>query len=204
MCCCLHGFSSNNKEFFDKIGHLVPPNSVFLKARLRNITCYNNKKYRGWHDYYTAFGDESDCNAEEVISHTDLLETREYLHNMINKLKEESNHIVLIGESQGGCVAIDAALTTHVNVSVIASYCQLYSCTLNDKNFIIQNAKNIHLFHSTVDNVIPWRVTQQNIQKIPINITLVHNHGHAEMSDKYEDFVTSAIRFISQKLNIKL
>ena len=74
-----------------------------------------------WHDYFTDNGGEGGCpDLEEEIDVTQLLQTRSWLHeivmNEIKLLDDDPKRVFIGGASQGGCTALDVALTLPVTI----------------------------------------------------------------------------------------
>eukprot|EP00927_Polykrikos_kofoidii_P066908 TRINITY_DN62470_c0_g1_i1.p1 TRINITY_DN62470_c0_g1~~TRINITY_DN62470_c0_g1_i1.p1 ORF type:complete len:305 (-),score=55.35 TRINITY_DN62470_c0_g1_i1:95-1009(-) len=85
---------------------------VFPTAPLRPITCYSGKTMRGWYDYLS----DRRCSegpVEETISEEDVRATRRWLADFLASQRRtvggSSEPLVLVGHSQGGCMAVDYA-----------------------------------------------------------------------------------------------
>ena len=108
----LHGFNSNGVEFREKLRDALPKwwcdyaQILFVNAPMRRITCYRGAWMRSWHDYYTNFGDDG-ADREEEICVEDLVNIRESLRAFVDDIDKP---VILLGESQGGCVALDLSL----------------------------------------------------------------------------------------------
>ena len=110
---------------------------VFLTAPSRRISCFGEPrpKENAWHDYFTDHGgSEGHPEIEEEINESHLEWTRGQVHKALDaeaaKLNGDTSRIALIGESQGSCCALDAALTYRKRLrGVFCSIGQLYSVT---------------------------------------------------------------------------
>jgi phospholipase/carboxylesterase len=110
---------------------------VFLNAPHRKISCYGQPrpKMPAWHDYYTDHGGrDGRPEVEEEIDAAQLEWTRWQVHAILDsevaRLGGEADRVVLYGESQGGCCAIDCALTYPKRLGgVFLAISQLYSHT---------------------------------------------------------------------------
>ena len=185
----LHGFNSCGKEFKDKIQDLIPAGvrSHFLTAPLRRITVYDNQWYRSWHDYFTNYGDHN-IQKEESIDESHVLEVRYMLHRMIKKEYEKNNTVVVVGESQGACCAIDAGMTSDVPVTVIELYGQRYKMTP------LSNHSKIHAFHGGKDIVIPLKVAQDSLPNT--HFVVAPSFHHAQSGSALFRFMQNAFSLI--------
>lgn len=111
---------------------------VFLAAPHRPITCFGGRETPAWHDYYTDHGGkEGRPNLEEEINLEHLAWSRAQVHAALDDELARlgpagPGKLALVGESQGACVALDAALSYPSNTllaGVFSSYGQLYSHT---------------------------------------------------------------------------
>lgn len=109
---------------------------VFLSAPHRPITCFGGRITPSWHDYFTDHGGpEGQPNLEEEINVEHLAWSRSQVHAALDDELARlgvaaPGKLALLGESQGACVALDAALTYPSNnllAGVFASYGMLYS-----------------------------------------------------------------------------
>jgi predicted esterase len=145
----LHGFSSTPHALHDRwlpglrerlsdgfsYDSLEGVRFVLPPAPVREISCYgtaDRPRYPAWHDYRTA--DRAASGAEEELDLATLEETREQLHELLDveiaALGGDASRVVLGGHSQGGCVAMDAAITYHKTLGgVLVSRGHLYSAT---------------------------------------------------------------------------
>ena len=142
---CLHGFTSSGHEYAEEI---VPQlkarlaleqfsglRFVFLNAPKRRITCYGRSKSNAWHDYFTDHGGEGGCpEIEEEIDLAHLEWTRRQVHNAFDaeaaRLDGDATRVLVVGQSQGACCALDAVLTyKRLLGGAFCSIGQLYSHT---------------------------------------------------------------------------
>jgi predicted esterase len=142
----LHGFTMNGQDhsryWLPRLRRALSPplldslRIVFLTAPKRRISCYPDKPtLHAWHDYLTDHGgDEGRPDLEEEIDETHLAWCRDRIHAHITSEAElvgGINRVALIGESQGACVALDAALTYPYGAiaGVFSSFGMLYRMT---------------------------------------------------------------------------
>ena len=127
----MHGFTDNAKNYAETLLPMLsaelgsseqPPNAhvrfVFLQAPQRRISCYGEPRQRhaAWHDYFTDHGgEEGKPELEEELDTAHLEWTRRQVHRVLDveaaRLSGHTSRLVLLGQSQGSCCAIDAALT---------------------------------------------------------------------------------------------
>ena len=91
---------------------------VFLLSPMRRVSCYkeSDEEMRAWHDYFTDHGgDEGRPEVEEEIDVDHMRWCRARIHAVIDEEAEvlggDASRVALGGQSQGSCVALDAALT---------------------------------------------------------------------------------------------
>jgi predicted esterase len=127
----MHGFTDNAKNYAETLLPMLsaelgsseqPPDAhvrfVFLQAPQRRISCYGEPRQRhaAWHDYFTDHGgEEGKPELEEELDTAHLEWTRRQVHRVLDaeaaRLSGHMSRLVLLGQSQGSCCAIDAALT---------------------------------------------------------------------------------------------
>ena len=182
----LHGFTSNASDFKEKLRDAIPTwwrnhaKIVFLNAPMRRISCYNNQWMRSWHDYYTNYGDLHE-GLEEEIDADDLNRVRHWIGSIINSLDQPA---VILGESQGACVAIDVGYA--YNAPVISLYGQRYRHTPK------QGHVNTSALVGTKDDVIPPKLTMQSLRDTNASIVTANNF-HAEMNTETKAFLKNAL-----------
>ena len=143
----MHGFTDSGRIHSRKWlpalqARLEPPRSpasAWSSSRRRRVTisCFGEPrpKENAWHDYFTDHGgSEGHPEIEEEINESHLEWTRGQVHKALDaeaaKLNGDTSRIALIGESQGSCCALDAALTYRKRLrGVFCSIGQLYSVT---------------------------------------------------------------------------
>ena len=195
----LHGFSSNADEMHAKIHGFFPDwfarnaRFVYLTAPLRRITCYSDGWYRSWHDYFTQYGDVG-VAAEEVIDVDHLRQTRAFLHDVV---RNESRArpgvpVFLLGESQGGCCALDAFLTSELDAlsGVIVSYAMRYSATPMPS---FKRDAPVWFFHSRADGVIPYALAKRSLEGLRAHSVVVDRLPHASVGRAFESFLHVAL-----------
>jgi predicted esterase len=164
----LHGFTMNGRDhsryWLPRLRQALSPpvldslRIVFLTAPKRRISCYpGNPTLHAWHDYLTDHGGrEGRPDLEEEINEQHLVWCRENIHASIASEAElvgGINRVALLGESQGACVALDAALTFPAGAiaGVFSSHGQLYRMSPTPPE-----RTNLHVaaFHGAADSCI--------------------------------------------------
>ena len=185
----LHGFSSNAHEFREKLSLPDDPGlrTVFVNAPVLPITCYGGRRMRSWHDYLTNHGDVGDAVEEKVAG---LDRTRDHLRHVVERERRRApdRPVVLVGESQGACVAIDLAATTVPDVAVVAMYGQRYAESLPRWPF------PLYSLHGGRDTVIPTSVALESLAPLsPARVLVDPNASHAEYGDAAASFLREAV-----------
>ncbi len=188
---CLHGFNSNGEEFKFKLMKSIPLeiqqniDFIFLKAPLINITCYNDDRYRAWHDYYSDFASIGRSDKEELINNDDLYNLRTYVQKLISHEIKNNRKVLVLGESQGGCCALDICLSfKEYEIPCIVFYGHKYSVTP------IYSSPPVYMFHSTNDNIINISLTKKSIENISnVNLSICQNYHHSQFGPKTNLFI---------------
>lgn len=156
----VHGLGSNAQSVTEHWLYLFDRSTtklIFLQAPVRYVTCYG-QRMRSWHDYYT---DNSECNEEDMRNETDLANTRDYIHGIIEKERVSPDCIFLWGQSQGACCALDAALSFKQKIGgIFMSFGMLYSTTIQ------LSTPPIYAFHGENDTIIPYKLFKKSMKNI--------------------------------------
>ena len=136
---------------------------IFLSAPTRAVSCYGTPRPRlsAWHDYYTDHGGAG-CrpDLEEEIDVRQLESCRAQIHAVITSEASvvDLSRIALIGTSQGGCVALDAALTYPQGErlgGVFCSFGHLYTHSPSPLELPVERQRlRIAAFHGAADQCI--------------------------------------------------
>lgn len=190
----LHGFNSNATEFREKLAHVwdaewaEQTRMVFLTAPLRRISCYGNAWYRSWHNYFTSYGDSGVAHEEEIDMH-DLRETRRYVQQIVEAEKLLTSRVILVGESQGACCAIDAGM--QLGVPVIALYGQRYVHTPLNARI------PIYAFWGGRDTIISPHISMASLQGAHLTFVIGSTYTHADVGSKLSKFCNKAMQSIT-------
>ena len=190
----LHGFTSNAQQFRDKLEAVFPgaikqnARVLFPNAPLRAISCYDGRKHRSWHDYFSNYGDSGE-NKEESIDVAQLDETSTEIGSMVCTERKRSKHVWLLGESQGACVALDAAI--RARAPVIMLYGQRYTSTSTQSDATI-----VYSFHGGHDTVIPSTIGIKSLNGMSgrVHTTIAQGYEHAEVGEAVAKFLQRTVR----------
>lgn len=190
---CVHGFNSTALSFERKLLPTLPAwfkkhaRIVFLQAPILSITCYGGQRARSWHDYLTNHGDYG-VEREERIDVRDLRTSGLRIADAV--IKEEVRPTFLIGESQGGCVALEAAslLDEDQLNGVILLYAQRYTHTAPVVDL------PLHSFHSYSDTIIPARLAIRSLTDYTrLKMVCGMNNSHAAINANVQRFLHSSL-----------
>ena len=213
----LHGFTNTGKRYgggwvptlrqllgAGKLGSLK---IVWLNAPVRAVSCYGDERPRlpAWHDYFTDHGgEEGRPELEEEIDVEHLKWSREMIHAVLDAeaaaLGGDFGRVAIGGQSQGGCMAIDVALT-HPRGGELAgcflSFGQLYSATPVPTD---RAALRVVAFHGAADRIISVGLAMRSYAKLAdagmrhMRVNVEPGLGHSEPSDAESAVLTSALR----------
>ena len=162
---------------------------VFLTAPLRRISCYGGAYRRSWHDYFTAHGDRGEA-VEENIDEADLAAASAAVAARVEAERRRTPHVWVLGESQGGCTALDVATATAAPAIVI--YAQRYMATRRRRC----GAPRVWSFHGGDDRVI---CPDLAIPSLPAGarVRVARGYTHASTGAALSRFLRDAIRELS-------
>ena len=121
----------------------------------------------------------------------------------VARLGGDASRVAIGGASQGGCTAIDAALTYRARLAgVVASHAQLYSCTPVPSR---RSGLSIHTFNGAADRCIAASLALRSYSglidagfyalRIHVEPALTHcEHSEAEMRWLTEALLTFGVR----------
>lgn len=181
---------------------------VFLIAPMRLISCYGEPRETmcAWHDYFTDHGgDEGRPEIEEDIDVEQLIWCRNRIHEVIEQeaslLGGDIAKVAIGGQSQGSCVALDAALTLPPGRTlggVFASCGHLYSSTP------VMPVETVTLpivaYHGAGDRCIAAGLALRSYARIldagyhQFRMHLEPRLGHCEPSKSEGDVLAAALR----------
>ena len=189
---CLHGFQSNGPEFKSKMEAVFSPSvkaltkRIYLQAPSIPISCYENATYHSWHDYYTNYGDKN-VNLEEEIG--DLRHSRQRILDVIRNVPLNKK-VILLGESQGACMAIDVAMNCKRPIYTVASYGQRYACTRMNRE------QPFFLYASRGDTVIPSNLLDASMANANVIDRQLGRGAHSELTTDFVHFIDRALGYI--------
>lgn len=155
----LHGLGADGNDFAPIVPELVRPGwpairFVFPHAPVRPITVNGGYRMRAWYDIadMSALTNRADeAGVRESVGQIDLLIEREAERGI------PAARIVLAGFSQGGAVALDAAVRREIplaGVIALSTYLPLGEATFTDSPAITRE-QPVFMAHGTLDPVVP-------------------------------------------------
>lgn len=189
----LHGFNSSGAEFEHKLTPILSRHVrnhtriLFPTAPRRKISCYNGTFMRAWHDYFTDYGDR-DMEYEEEIDTAQLAESSAHIQGLVRSELTKCPKVVVLGESQGACLAIDVGLRS--NIPVVALFGQRYAATPTNGS----HTPLIFSLHGAKDTVIPPSVALKSLETIQnVHLKLVRGYAHADTGPAVQKFILAAL-----------
>jgi phospholipase/carboxylesterase len=165
----LHGLGADGHDFEPIVPELVKPGwpplrFVFPHAPVRAITLNGGMRMRAWYDIYglELMAVEDEAGILDSVREIERLIERERLRGV------ESHRVVLAGFSQGGAVALTAALTHAerlAGVVALSTYLPIAARTQARRN-PIQSGLPVFLAHGAVDPVVPQALGQLARQRL--------------------------------------
>lgn len=201
----LHGFTNSGKTFANtwmprlkqQLGgaQLKRLRLVWLNAPRRRVSCYGDERpsMAAWHDYYSDHGGVDETpEIEEIIEVSHVEWSRARIHEVLDAeaatLGGDYGRVGIGGESQGCCMALDAALTHPRGAElggVFASCGHVYSCTpvpaKTDRPFL-----RVAAFHGAADPIIGASLALRTYAQLidsgmkQVRLVLDPGRGHCE------------------------
>lgn len=174
----LHGLGADGHDFVPVVELLDLPKHRFIlpHAPYQKVTLNNGHKMRAWYDL---FGLSSDSKQDEVGIRT----TQVQIEALIEKERERgipSHHIILVGFSQGGAIALHTALR-HTQklgaVLALSTYVPLKNLLHTEK--AIENQQTpIFMAHGTHDDVISIETCKSSLSLLKAEQYQVEYHEY--------------------------
>jgi phospholipase/carboxylesterase len=165
----LHGLGADGHDFEPIVPELVKPGwpplrFVFPHAPVRSITLNGGMRMRAWYDIYglELMAVEDEAGILDSVCEVERLIERERLRGV------DSHRVLLAGFSQGGAVALTAALTQAerlAGVVALSTYLPIAART-QARRSPIQSGLPVFLAHGAVDPVVPQALGQLARQRL--------------------------------------
>ena len=160
----LHGLGADGHDFAGIVEQLQLPNNhatrfVFPHAPVKPVTINGGMEMRSWYDI-RSMDMMNDVDAEGIrasCSQIDDLIKAEIAQGV------ESNQIVIAGFSQGGLIALHAALgfeSELAGVLALSTYCPMV------EQFHLNRSMPIMMAHGTQDPVIPITIAEHSMKSL--------------------------------------
>lgn len=159
----LHGLGADGNDFSAavKMLNLSQHRFILPHAAYQKVTLNNGHEMRAWYDLY---GLTPDSKQDEA----GIRETQQHIESLIEKELARgipSEKIVLAGFSQGGAVALHAALRYQkrlAGVIALSTYLPLKSLLAGEKSIENQSIP-VFMAHGTYDEVITLTTSKQSL-----------------------------------------
>jgi len=163
----LHGLGADGHDFAGIVEQLELPENhstrfIFPHASVNPVTINGGMEMRSWYDI-RSMDMMNDVDAEGIRVSCqqvfDLIKAQ-----MADGIQPEN--IVIAGFSQGGLIALHAALSFELQLGgilALSTYCPLY------QQFDMHLTMPIMMTHGTMDNVIPLTIAEQSMNALQQN-----------------------------------
>ena len=158
----LHGLGADGQDMASLLPDLklddLPFKWIFPHAPVRPITINQGLPMRGWYDIVTL--DRDKFIDDEPGIHTSVTLIHEIMDAQVKQGINPDN-IVLAGFSQGGAIALHAALQYQqsiANVLALSTYLPMAKALASQT----KNAVNVLMMHGTMDEIIPIDAAQRS------------------------------------------
>ena len=176
----LHGLGADGSDFEPIVPELAIPDDlhirfVFPHAPIRPVTCNGGYEMRAWYDIYSQgdFSQEDTAGFSEAQIRVDALIKDQVARGI------EPDHIVLMGFSQGGAVALYAGLRFPqplAGIGALSTYLPLRESTQADANKANAHTP-IFMAHGTHDPVILYeygKSSYEQLKQMQYNVVWKH------------------------------
>ena len=210
-CICLHGMYQSYTTLLPIAKYLQDNNNnlkiILVDSPQININWPSGIEYnvKSWYNYYSDYSGKMKY---------DIIDKKQFIFqtDRINKLiKREINNnidpknIVLLGESQGGTIALHTGLTSEYKIGGIIGIHTLFLVDEID-NFDNLNKIPIYLFSGEKDEIYNINLQSYGISKLSkkkyfLNFDIHNNLSHCEYYDKlFEIILSNFNKIINYKL----
>ena len=169
----LHGLGADGHDFAPIVPEVVQRGwpairFVFPHAPVRPVTINNGMRMRAWYDirdlgFEGTVGDRADAaGVEASVAQVEALIARENARGI------PSSRILLAGFSQGGAIALSAALQRKeplAGIVALSTYLPLASQT-EDGAAETATAQPVFMAHGTHDPVVPFAAGQRSAERL--------------------------------------
>ena len=194
----LHGLGADGHDFEPVVPELRLPGSlpvrfVFPHAPVRPVTINNGMRMRAWYDILQLGGgpeDEAGIRASERL-----------LQDLVSREKNsglKARQIVLAGFSQGGAIALQAALRFPerlAGVLALSTYLPL-AATLEKERSEANRDLPIFMAHGLYDDIIPLRRAEQSRDLLSAAGWSVEWHSYPMPHSVCGDEIADIARFL--------
>ena len=206
-CICLHGMYQTNENFNDLGNYLQNNNSnlklILVNAPIININWPSGIEYNvsSWYNYYSEYNGLMKydiINNYQFQQQTNRIE--KLIENEIKLYNINPKNIILLGESQGGTVAINAGLKSKYIIGGIIGIHTLFLCN-EIKNYEKINNIPLHLLSGENDEIYNIDLQADALsflikKNFIINWNIVKNLKHSQYYEKLNQIVLSYINDI--------
>ncbi len=197
----LHGLGADGHDFEPIVPELSLPDSVRLRfifphAPVRSVTINGGMQMRAWYDIFSL---EPDGPSDE----SGIRESAAILHSLISRELERGiagDKIVVAGFSQGGAIALHAALRSATRLAGLMALSTYLPMPEKLQDEVLQKAdiKNLSLpifmAHGSFDPVLPVQLGQTSNQQLTAAGFSVEWHeypmAHAVCAEEIADIRT--------------
>lgn len=160
----LHGLGADGHDFAGVVAQLGLPSDhttrfVFPHAPVQPVTINGGMEMRSWYDIRTL----------DMMNDVDAAGIRVSCYQIYDLIKAEMNqgiapeNIVIAGFSQGGLIALHAALSFEQQlggVLALSTYCPMY------EQFYMHRSMPIMMLHGTMDPVVSMSIAEHSKQAL--------------------------------------
>ncbi|MCL4137362.1 UNVERIFIED_CONTAM: hypothetical protein GTU68_050174 [Idotea baltica] len=191
----LHGLGANGSDFLPIIPRLNLPDTlgirfIFPHAPSIAVTINNGTVMPAWYDIY-AMDMEREIDTEQIMASSQAIKDL-----IAREIKQgiTSDKIVLAGFSQGGAVAIEAALTFDKPLAGIMSLSSYFATYRTIKPHPANHAIPIHIFQGSRDDIVTEplaRLAESELKKLNYApVYKSYSMGHEVHYQEIEDIST--------------
>lgn len=163
----LHGLGADGHDFAGMVPELALPNKenihfIFPNAPIEPVTINQGMKMPSWYDI-------TQIAIERSFSLRDLKKSSNAIQNILYRTIEsgiDSRHILLAGFSQGGAVALEAALTFPNPLGGLLCLSTYFATADTIKRNLANQHLSIEVHHGLLDPVVPESLGQHSYKTL--------------------------------------
>lgn len=199
----LHGLGADGNDFVGILPELDLPENhavrfIFPNAPVQPVTVNGGMVMRSWYDIYSMTIAEK-MDLDSISLSTAVLEA--LIQQQLDAGIKAEN-IVIAGFSQGGLIALNAALKGKFDIAGVMALSTYYPQACLDALQSVNNKTPVYMAHGTHDQVIPFAVAEATLTRLETLNCQVEFHAYPMEHSVCMEEVETISSWLKQCLNL--